>query len=739
MQNRLFTTEGKNPFDQVVWVKKQARISEGKEIIFKLDDVEAPESWSQLAIDMVASKYFRKVGVGTQGGGETSIRQLIWRVAHTLRLAGEKLKYFSTSKDADIFEDELIYILVNQIGAFNSPVWFNCGLSQTYGIKGRNVENYAWNSDTQAIEQTTDAYTHPQLSACFIQSLKDDLQDIAELVWKEMKVFKFGGGTGTNFSNLRAKGEPLTDGGSSTGLIRFLDIYDRTAGAIKSAGTTRRAAKMVVVDVDHPEILDFINWKVKEEEKARILIEKGGLSSDYRGEAYQTVSGQNSNNSVRVPNSFMHAVLNDESWETKWRLSGQTAATYKAKDIWDAIVKAARSCADPGIQFADTINSWNPCINSGKINSSNPCGEFQFLDNTACNLASVNLQKFLKRDNSFDVEKFKHTCSIFTLAQEIIVDYASYPTKEIALNSHNFRPLGLGYSNLGAVLMSMGLPYDSQEARGFAACVTAIMTGQAYLTSALIASKIGSFTKYQENIDPFKNVIRKHANAAQQLSNPCNKCPNELLGPAWKVWLDAIEAGDKYGYRNAQVTVLAPTGTISFMMDCTTTGIEPDFSLVKYKALAGGGSVMIVNSVISKALRRLGYDTNQIDRITNHILVTGTIEGSELKDEHLSIFDCANTCGEGVRSIHWQGHLLMMAACQPFLSGAISKTINLSSSATEEDVKEAYLEGWKFGLKAIALYVDGSKSSQPLSSAKEEVDPLEQMEKASCQKGICSL
>jgi ribonucleoside-diphosphate reductase alpha chain len=801
-----FTRPGVDPFETVEWTRREARIlNPDGSVVFEQKDIEVPKTWSQLATDIAASKYFRKEGVpGTRR--ETSVRQMIRRVARTLRVEGERQGgLFATPEDAEAFEAELTYMLLHQYGAFNSPVWFNCGLAHEYGIAGKPVGNYCWGPDTGAVVEAADAYSRPALSACFIQSVEDDLMDMADLVKREMRIFKFGGGTGSNFSKIRAEGERLSSGGTSSGLMSFLEIYDKAAGAIKSGGTTRRAAKMVILDMDHPEIDRFIEWKLREEEKAQALI-RAGWDADFNAEAYRTVSGQNSNNSVRIPDEFMQAVLADGEWTTRWRTTGEPARTWRARELWDKIAYAAWRCADPGVQFDTTIQRWNPCANSDRIRATNPCSEFVFLDNTACNLASLNLVKFLRPDGSFDIETFRHAVRVFITAMEIIVDFASYPTEEIARRSHEFRPLGLGYANLGTLLMLMGVPYDSDRGRGIAAGITAILSGHGYRTSAEIARVRGAFPRYEENREPFVRVMQMHRNAAQQLAE--SACPDELVRAAREDWEAVEEAARGTGLRNAQISVIAPTGTIGLLMDCDTTGIEPDFALVKFKKLAGGGYFKIVNQAVPHALRRLGYTQAQVQEMVEYVVGTArfrgaphvheealaargltheeirraedalprvfdlrsaftpavigeepferlgvspekyrtpgysilgdlgftdseieeaeevicgrmTLEGApHLKPEHLPVFDCANRCGpKGRRFIAPMGHVLMMAAVQPFISGAISKTVNLPNDATVEDIKNIYLESWRRGLKAVAVYRDGSKASQPLSAS----------------------
>ena len=606
---------------------------------------------------------------------------------------------------------------MTQKGAFNSPVWFNCGL-HLYGITGSGG-NWYWNPQLGEIREATDAYSHPQCSACFIQSVDDDLMSIFDLAKNEARLFKYGSGTGTNFSKIRGKQEKLSGGGTSSGLMSFLEVLDKGAGATKSGGTTRRAAKMVCLDIDHPEVVDFINWKVKEEKKAGILIQHGGFTSDFNGEAYHTVSGQNSNNSVRISDEFMEAYLKGEKWNTRFRTTDEVCETYEARSLMRQIAEAAWNCADPGVQFDTIINDWHTSANTDRIYASNPCSEYMFLNDSACNLASLNLMKFVDEAGNFQVEDFRQAVRTFIIAQEIAVDFASYPTKVIAQNSHDYRPLGLGYANLGTLLMTSGIPYDSPKALAIAGAITALMTGHAYQVSSEIAQVTGPFPGFEKNRDPMLRVMRKHRNAAYEIDS--SLCPLELLTAAREAWDKAVTSGEQYGYRNAQSTVLAPTGTIGLLMDCDTTGVEPEFSLVKWKKLAGGGHFKIINQSVPQALRRLGYGDDQVKEIQNYILEKGTIEGAPgLKDEHLPIFDCANRCGDGVRFIDPMGHVRMMAAAQPFISGAISKTINMPGDTTVEDVEKLYVESWKLGLKAVALYRDGSKHSQPLNVGTSE-------------------
>jgi ribonucleoside-diphosphate reductase alpha chain len=804
--NRRFTSPGRHPFEDVRWERRKTVISNPDgSTVFAMEGIEVPAEWSQLATDIVVSKYFRKAGVPGTPGHEISVRQVVHRLAHTIRNAGElQGGYFATPEDAEAFEAELAYMLVHQIGAFNSPVWFNCGLYHEYGIGGSGG-SFAVNETTNVVQMTTDSYSRPQVSACFIQSVNDDLMSIFELVKNEARVFKYGSGTGTNFSKLRGRMEKLSGGGTSSGLMSFLEVLDRGAGATKSGGTTRRAAKMVVLDMDHPEIVDFIHWKVREERKVAALV-SAGYSSDFNGEAYATVAGQNSNNSVRVPDTFMDAVEKDGTWQTRLRTNGSVYETFQARKLWHDIAEAAWACADPGVQYDDTIQKWHTCKATDRINATNPCSEFVFLDDTACNLASVNLMKFRREDGSFEIEGYRHANRVFFLAQEILVSFASYPTERIARNSEDYRPLGLGYANLGTLLMVEGLPYDSDAARAYAACITAIMTGEAYALSAEMAASKGAFNGFEQNRDSMLGVMRLHREAARAIDPVL--APRDMRTAAIEAWDRAVAFGGLHGYRNSQSTVLAPTGTIGLLMDCDTTGVEPDFALVKFKKLAGGGYFKIVNQSVPKALHRLGYDEQEIDRIIRYAVGNGTLQGAPhindsslhtkgftdpelnaiekslpnvldirqafgrgmlsdelltrlglsmaerekpgfnilpflgftdqqieeanlyvcgtqtvegapaLKAEHLPVFDCANRCGSrGTRFIKPMGHVRMMGAVQPFISGAISKTVNLPNEASVEDVEKIYRESWKLGLKAVALYRDGCKLSQPLATA----------------------
>jgi ribonucleoside-diphosphate reductase alpha chain len=812
---RVFTRPGVDPLTEVTYELRDSVITDPDgTVVFQLKNAEIPAGWSQLATDIAVSKYFRKAGIhGDAKRGETSARDLVYRVAHTIREAGEKFGgYFASKEDADSFEAELAHILISQKGAFNSPVWFNCGLFQRYGIEGSGG-NWAFDPVQGKVIETATAYEHPQCSACFIQSVSDDLMGIYDLIKNEARLFKYGSGTGSNFSKIRGDMEKLSGGGTSSGLMSFLEVFDRAAGATKSGGTTRRAAKMVCLDMDHPEIEKFITWKVREERKVKALID-AGYSSDFNGEAYHTVSGQNSNNSVRVTDAFMKAVEQDGEWRTYERLSGKVVQTYRARDLWKKVAEAAWACADPGVQYDTTINDWHTAAATDRINASNPCSEYMFLDDTACNLSSINLTKFLNDDGTFDMDGYRHAIRILFMAQEILVDYSSYPTEQIAKNSHDYRPLGLGYANLGTLLMRLGIPYDSDEGRALCAGLTAVLCGHAYRVSAEMAESKGTFAGYAPNRDPMLRVMRKHQNAAHTWENDfvaagatADAVIRDVLRAGSEDWDAAVRLGEKHGYRNAQATVLAPTGTIGLLMDCDTTGIEPDFALVKFKKLAGGGYFKIVNTSVPAALQNLGYsdaqiadivafitgtntftgaphlsrkvlvekglsdaeiakaektlptvfDVNQalalwvigkdayermgipaevaakpgfsllkhwgytpdqVEEINDYVLGRQTIEGApHLRDEDLPVFDCANRCGKkGKRYLAPMSHVRMMAAAQPFLSGAISKTVNLPHDATVEDVADVYMQGWKLGLKAVALYRDGCKLSQPLNS-----------------------
>ncbi len=686
---RRYTKQGIHPYDEIEWELRDAVITNEKgEVNFEQRNVEVPKSWSQLATNVVAQKYFRGA-LGTPER-EHSVRQLIDRVAKTAARWGREGGYFAGEADAEIFEAELTHLLVHQMVSFNSPVWFNCGIEEA-----------------------------PQVSACFINSVQDTMPSILELAKTEGMLFKFGSGTGSNLSTIRSSREQLGGGGTASGPVSFMKGYDAFAGVIKSGGKTRRAAKMVILDVDHPDVEDFISCKAGEEKKAWALIDSG-YSGEFNvpGGAYDSVFFQNANHSVRVTDEFMRAVLNDGEWKTRAVTSGRTMGNFKARDLARKMAEAAWVCGDPGIQYDTTINAWHTCPNSAPINASNPCSEYMFLDDTACNLASLNLMRFRRPDGEFDVESFRHAVDVVIPAMEIWVDNASYPTPRIGENSHEYRPLGLGYANLGALLMSRGLPYDSDEGRSYAATITALMCGQAYASSAKMAANNGPFAGYERNREPFLAVMRKHQAHAEGID--AEAVPQELAAGARRAWADALALGQQYGYRNAQATVLAPTGTIAFMMDCDTTGIEPDLALVKYKKLVGGGLFKIVNNTVPLSLKKLGYDHEAIQRIVDFINDNDTIEGApDLKEEHLPVFDCAFKPMKGSRSIQYMGHVKMMAAAQPFLSGAISKTVNMPSDSTVEEIEQTYIEAWKMGLKAIAIYRDGCKRTQPLGTGAE--------------------
>jgi len=833
--DRFFTKEGTNVFDLFNYEKRSSVIrNPSGDAVFEMNDVEVPATWSQVATDILAQKYFRKAMVPQADGStgsEKSIKQVAHRMANCWKDWGARYGYFASPKDADIFYDEIVYTITGQLAAPNSPQWFNTGLHTSYGITGKPQGHYFVDPITEVLSKSTSAYERPQPHACFILSVDDDLVNeggIMDLWVREARIFKYGSGVGTNFSKIRGESEKLSGGGYSSGLMSFLKIGDRAAGAIKSGGTTRRAAKMVCLDLDHPEIEGFVNWKVEEEKKVAALI-AAGYSSDYEGEAYRTVSGQNSNNSVRVPNSFFHALKEGKSWDLTSRMTGKAIKSISSQKLWDDIAFAAWACADPGVQYDSTINEWHTCPEGGRINASNPCSEYMFLDNTACNLASINLAHFFDpKTRVFDVKGFEHACRIWTIVLEISVLMAQFPSKEVAQLSYDYRTLGLGYANLGSALMVNGIPYDSDKARAIGGAITAIMTGTAYATSAEMARELGTFSQYKNNKQHMLRVMRNHRYAAYNSTENYEgleilppgidqkQCPDYLLSAACNAWDKAVEMGEKYGYRNAQTTVIAPTGTIGLVMDCDTTGIEPDFALVKFKKLSGGGYFKIINQAVPEALSNLGYKEHEVTAIVNyakgaatlkgapHINVdtlkakgftqdelekldkglvaafeisfafniwslgeeclkrlgitaeqynapdfnvlralgfsrkqineaneyicgTMTIEGAPyLKPAHYPIFDCANKCGaKGERYIHAHGHIKMMAAAQPFLSGAISKTINLPNEAKVDEIKDCYELSWALGLKANALYRDGCKLSQPLSTksdAKEEAE-----------------
>ncbi len=828
--HRQYTKEGVSPFDMFEYDYRTSVIrNPNGEKVFEMTDVEVPKHWSQIATDILAQKYFRKAGVPQPDGSlgrETSIKQVAHRLADCWKTWGEKYGYFASAADATVFYDELVHSILLQSCAPNSPQWFNTGLFNSYGIDGKAQGHYYVDPVTGKLERSKNAYERPQPHACFILSVEDDLVNeggIMDLWVREARIFKYGSGVGTNYSNIRAEGEKLSGGGTSSGLMSFLKIGDRAAGAIKSGGTTRRAAKMVCLDLDHPEVMDFIDWKVEEEKKVAALI-AAGYASDYEGEAYRTVSGQNSNNSVRIPNEFFRRLTNNEDWEMTARSTGKVMKTVPARQVWDKISYAAWRCADPGTQYDTTINEWHTCPEGGKIRASNPCSEYMFLDNTACNLASMNLRRFFnEEDNTFDVAGFEYITRLWTVVLEVSVLMAQFPSPEVAQLSYDYRTLGLGYANLGSMLMVSGIPYDSEEARAIAGAITAIMNGVAYKTSAEMAKALGAFPRYEDNKHHMMRVMRNHRAAAYDAADAyeglelkpmginAKYCPDYLLKAATKAWDEAVQMGEQYGYRNAQATVIAPTGTIGLVMDCDTTGVEPDFALVKFKKLSGGGYFKIINQSIPAALKNLGYNPAEIDAIVkyakghgtfagapyiNHeslsekgliadelkkldtavesafeigfvfnaytlgeeclqrlgfkpeqyfdadfsllhelgfsdaeieaandyVCGTMTVEGAPyLKEEHLAVFDCANKCGrKGERYIHAHGHIRMMGAVQPFISGAISKTINLPNEATVEEIKDCYQLSWQLALKACALYRDGSKLSQPLSNKSDK-------------------
>jgi ribonucleoside-diphosphate reductase alpha chain len=686
---RFFTEAGVDPFDEVDWDLRAAVIgNERGEIVFEQRDVEIPASWSQQATNIVVSKYFRgQIGSPER---ERSVRQLIGRVVNTITEWGRVQKYFASDDDLRAFSDDLKHILVYQKAAFNSPVWFNCGFEKA-----------------------------PQCSACFINSVQDTMDSILTLARTEGMLFKFGSGTGTNLSPIRSSKELLAGGGTASGPVSFMKGYDAFAGVIKSGGKTRRAAKMVILNADHPDIVEFINCKVAEEKKAWALID-AGYDGSFTGPAYSSVFFQNSNNSVRVTDEFMRAVLDDRTWDTHAVRDGSVMDTYRARELMGLIAEGTHVCGDPGMQFDTTINEWHTCPATDRIHASNPCSEYMFLNDSACNLASINLMKFVKDDGEFDTVAYKAAIRTLITAQEIIVDNASYPSEAIGRNSHAYRPLGLGYANLGALLMSRGLPYDSDGGRDYAAALTALMTGEAYAQSARIARDHGGpFSGYEQNREPFLRVMRKHREAMRDVN--ARNVPSDLYASAKDAWDDAVELGEQFGYRNAQATVLAPTGTIGFMMDCDTTGVEPDIALVKYKKLVGGGLMKIVNQTVPMALRKLGYSQMQIDAIIDYIDKTETIEGAPaLKDSHLPVFDCAFKAAKGHRSIHYMGHIKLMGATQEFISGAISKTVNVPMDASIDEIMQAYIQSWKLGAKAISIYRDGSKRTQPLNTSKDK-------------------
>jgi ribonucleoside-diphosphate reductase alpha chain len=683
---RFFTRPGDDPFDDLEWERRTAVISdETGNAFFEQKDAEIPKAWSQTATNVVVSKYFR----GQLGSDrrERSVKQMVGRVAQAITQWGLKDSYFESDEEAQTFHDELTHLLVNQKMAFNSPVWFNVGVEEK-----------------------------PQCSACFILSVDDTMESILDWCKTEGMIFKGGSGSGINLSPIRSSQEQLSAGGQASGPLSFMRGADSIAGSIKSGGKTRRAAKMVVLNADHPDIEDFIDAKVNEERKAYALGE-AGWDMSLNGDAWSSIQFQNANNSIRVTDEFMQAAVEGSDWTLRNVVDGASARVVNARELLDRMAAAAWACGDPGMQYDTTVNDWHTCANTARINASNPCSEYMHVDNSACNLASLNLMKFISDDGIFDIESFRRAVTITIWAQEIIVGNSSYPTKKIEANTIAMRQLGLGYANLGALLMSLGLPYDSDGGRAYAATITAMMTGYAYATSASIAQRVGPFDAFHENRDPMLRVVAKHRDASRRIDEAL--APSDMIDAAHKAWDDALESGQKFGYRNAQTTVLAPTGTIAFMMDCDTTGVEPDIALVKYKKLVGGGMIKMVNQTVPRALKRLGYSAAEIEAIISHIDTTGTIEGAPaLHAEHLPVFDCAFKPENGERSIHHMGHIKMMAAAQPFISGAISKTVNLPNEASVEDVAETYLEAWRHGVKAIAIYRDGSKKVQPLSTSK---------------------
>ncbi|GAA4442555.1 hypothetical protein GCM10023188_42380 [Pontibacter saemangeumensis] len=832
---RHFTTAAQSPFDMFRYEPRSSTIrTPTGHVVAEIKDVEVPLQWSQIATDILAQKYLRRAGVpqpdGSKGA-ERSVKQVVHRLANCWRAWGSRYGYFKAEEDAQVFYDELVYMLLGQYAAPNSPQWFNTGLFESYGITGKAQGHFYVEPETGALKESESAFGRPQPHACFILSVHDDLAQkggLMDLLVQEARIFKFGSGVGTNFSAIRGKDEPLSGGGTSSGLMSFLKVGDRAAGAIKSGGTTRRAAKMVCLDLDHPEIEAFINWKKEEEKKVAALI-AAGYSAEYEGEAYQTASGQNSNNSVRVPNAFFEALHTNSDWHLTARTDGRVLKSVPARHIWQQVAEAAWACADPGVQFDTTINEWHTCPAGGKIKASNPCSEYMFLDDTACNLASLNLFKFFDQEQQeFDIAAFRHACRLWTVVLEISVLMAQFPSEAVAQRSYDYRTIGLGYANLGALLMVQGLPYDSDAARAVSAGITSLMTGTAYRTSAEMAAVLGAFSKYEQNKEAMLRVMRNHRYATYNQQEAYEGlsikphgldqelCPPQLLQAAQQAWDTALEQGEAYGYRNAQATVIAPTGTIGLLMDCDTTGVEPDFALVKYKKLSGGGYFKIINQSIPAALQQLGYLPEQVQAIVNYAKGHGTLKGAphlypeallakgllpedihkleaalptaynitalfnvhilgedclqrlgyapaqyqqpgfnllrsmgytpqqveeandyacgtmtvegapHLKAEHYPVFDCANRCGnKGTRFIKAEGHILMMAAVQPFISGAISKTINLPNETTVAEVARCYELSWELGLKACSLYRDGSKLSQPLTSKSSRTEKEE--------------
>ncbi|MBN1943537.1 MAG: vitamin B12-dependent ribonucleotide reductase [Phycisphaerae bacterium] len=722
--NLTFASAEEHPFDQISWERRNAVITDEKgNTVFEQKDVEIPADWSQTATRVVVSKYF--YGENGTGNRENSIRQLIHRVTRTIADWGREGNVFASDADAENFYRELTWLCVNQYGAFNSPAWFNVGLYQQNHVAG-GEGCYHWDDETETPVRTTKSYEYPQASACFIQSVQDDMEDIMRLASQEAMLFKHGSGTGTDLSTLRSSREKLSGGGQPSGPLSFMRVYDQVAAVIKSGGKTRRAAKMQSLRCDHPDIQEFIEAKMNEEKKAWALIDQG-YDGSFNGEAYSSVMFQNANFSVRVTDEFMQAALDDQDWQTHNVTDGKPNVKLRARELLRKIAEGTHICGDPGVQYHTTINKWHTCSASGEICASNPCSEYMFVNDSACNLASLNLMKFRREDGSFDAERFRAAVRIFIIAQEILVDAASYPSERICRNSHEYRPLGLGFANLGALIMSLGLPYDSDGGRATAAAISAVMTGAAYATSAELASRLGAFPQFYKNRQSMLKVMGMHQAAAEGISE--THCNADLRAAAIAAWDEAVRAGKEHGYRNAQTTVIAPTGTIGFMMDCDTTGIEPDIALVKYKLLAGGGMFKIVNQTVPLALARLGYSKDKISEILEYVDENDMIEGAPgLAEEHLPVFDCAFKPARGVRSIHYMGHIRMMAAVQPFVSGAISKTVNMPNEAAVDEIMEVYVEGWRLGLKAVAIYRDGSKRTQPLNTAqitKKEQQALE--------------
>ena len=710
-----FSDPDVHPFDQIKWIKRDAIITDEKGgVVFEQKDVEVPDFFSQLATKVVVSKYF----YGEKGTDqrENSFKDLVHRVTRTIADWGLKDGLFTSKDQADLYYNELTWLCVNQHAAFNSPVWFNIGLYHVNGITG-SQHNYYWNHPTQSVKPCPNTYQYPQGSACFIQSVDDTMESIMNLAVSEAMLFKHGSGTGTDLSTIRSSREKLSGGGNPSGPLSFMRVFDQIAAVVKSGGKTRRAAKMQSLKINHPDIREFILAKANEERKAWALIDQG-YDGNFNGEAYSSILFQNANLSVRVTEDFMNAVENGDNFQTYTVTDKKTLDTYSAREFMKLIAEGTSLCGDPGLQYDTTINDWHTCPNTGPINASNPCSEYMFLDDSACNLSSLNLMKFRNPDGSFNVDRFQKAVRILIIAQELLVDNCSYPTEKIARTSHEYRPLGLGYANLGSLLMSLGLPYDSPKARAIAGAITAVMSGTAYTASSEIARCQGPFAGFAQNKEPMLNVIRMHRDSLSGIDKKL--CPEPLYQAAHDCWDTTLEQGRQFGYRNSQLTVLAPTGTIAFMMDCDTTGIEPDIALVKYKQLAGGGMLKIVNRTVGMALEKLGYRPDRIKDIVHRIEEDDTVEtADQLHPEHLPVFDCAFKPVNGKRSIHHLAHIRMMAAAQPFISGAISKTVNMPEDCTVEDIEEAYMTGWRMGLKALAIYRDGSKRSQPLSTTKE--------------------